>query len=157
MTAQRIRGVALIVQNPQGKILVLQEFKAKPYFGKYCGMFSIPMETSEPNEPNYFTILRLVREELPGFSFPSKNVLQSHIGIYRIASHVCNLYFVKVADDRLPDSKNSKSKEVGNYQWMDPEKALDLWLRQGAWEMINDFINNKKGVFCRHCRTPQKR
>jgi len=155
MTAQRIRGVALIVQNPQGKILVLQEYETKPHLGKYCGMFSIPAETSEPDESDHCAIIRLIKEELPGFNLPFENVLQSHIGIYRIASHVwANLYSIRITNTCLPDSKNSRNKEVGNYQWIDPKKALSLWLRQGAWEMINDFISNRKGVLCRYCRTP---
>ena len=51
MAVRRVRGVALIVENPEGKILVLQECESKPHLGKYPGMFSIPMETSKPNEP----------------------------------------------------------------------------------------------------------
>jgi len=70
MTTQRVRGVALIVQNPAGEILVLQEHESKPRFGKYCGMFSIPMETSEPNETDHCTIARLIKEELPGLDIP---------------------------------------------------------------------------------------
>ncbi len=152
MTVQRIRGVALIVQNPQGKILVLQEFKAKPHFGKYFGMFSIPMETSNHNESDYSAILRLVDEELPGLCFPIDEILKARIGNYRIVSHVwVKLYFIKAVNDRLPDFKNSNSEDVGNYQWVEPQTALNLWLRQGAREMINDFVNKKRGVLCRHC------
>jgi len=158
MKAQRIRGVALIIQNLKGEILILQEYETKPRFGKYCGMFSIPMETSESDEPDYHTIVRLAKEELPGLDFSFDGVLQAHVGAYRIVSHVwVNLYSVRTTNTHLPDSKNPKNKEVGNYRWTDPKKALNLWLRQGAWEMISDFINNKKGVLCRRCRTPQKR
>lgn len=158
MATQCIRGVALIVQNSEGKILILQEYETKPHFGKYCGMLSIPMETSKPDETDYYTIVRLIREELPEFNLLSENVLQSHIGIYRIASHIwVNLYSIRTMNTYLPGLKNPKSKEVGNYQWIDLKEALDLWLRQGAWEMINDFMSNKKGVLCKHCRTPQKR
>lgn len=153
-------AVALIVQNSEGKILILQEYETKPHFGKYCGMFSIPMETSKPDELDHCAIVRLIREELPGFNFTFdiENVAQSHIGTYQIIPHVrVNLYSIRTANAYLPDLKNLKSKEVGNYQWIYPKEALNLWLRQGAWEMINDFMNNKKGVLCRYCRTPQKR
>jgi len=156
MVIQRIRGVALIVQNLEEKILILQEYEAKPHFGKYCGMFSIPMETSEPDEPNCYTIIRLIKEELPGFNLPIENALRSHIGAYRIASHVwVDLYSVMTTNNCLPDSENVKNNEVGNHQWVHPKEALNFWLRQGAREMINDFINKKKGVLCKYCRAPQ--
>ncbi|MEK7664957.1 MAG: NUDIX domain-containing protein [Patescibacteria group bacterium] len=157
MTVQRVRGVALIVQNPEGKILVLQEHESKPHFGKYSGMFSIPMETSKPNESNYSTVVRLIGEELPGLDLPIDGVLKAYIGDYRIVSGVwVKLFLIKANNAYLPDSENSKNKEVGNYQWMNPEKALNLWLRQGAREMINDFMSNKKGVLCRYCCAPEQ-
>lgn len=156
MSFQHIRGVALIVQNPEEKILILQEYETKSHFGKYCGMFSIPMETSRSNESNYYAIVRLIKEELPGFNLPIKDILRSHIGAYRIASHIwVNLYSVMTTNNCLPDSKNVRNNEVGNHQWIYPKEALNFWLRQGAWEMINDFINNKKRVLCKFCRTPQ--
>jgi len=156
MAVQRIRGVALIVQNPEGKILVLQEYESKPHFGKYPGMFSIPMETSKPNESDYCAVARLIKEELPGLDFPVDGTLQVRIGSYRIVPRVwVKLFFVKASNARLPDSEGSTGREVGSYQWLDPQKALDLWLRQGAREMISDFIGNKKGALCRHCHTPK--
>ena len=158
MKVKHVRGVALIVQNPKGEILILQEYETKPRFGKYCGMFSIPMETLEPDEPDHHAIVRLIKEELSGFDFSFDGALRAHIGAYRIVSHVwVNLYSARTTNTHLPDSKNPKNKEVGNYRWTDPKKALDLWLRQGAREMISDFIDNKKGVLCRRCRTPQKK
>jgi len=153
MNIQRIRGVALIVQNSEGKILILQEYETKPHLGKYGGMFSIPMETSNPKESDYYAITRLIREELPGFNLLPENIIQSRLGIYRIVPHVwVTLYSIKTSASYLPNSKNN---EVGNYQWIDPKKALNLWLRQGAWEMISNFIDGKREVLCRCCRTPQ--
>ncbi|HCC59891.1 MAG: hypothetical protein A2402_00680 [Candidatus Staskawiczbacteria bacterium RIFOXYC1_FULL_37_43] len=158
METQRIRGVALIVQNPKGEILILQEYETKPRFGKYCGMFSVPMETSEPDESDYHAIVRLSEEELPGLDFLFDGVLQARIGSYQIVSHVwVNLYSVRATNARLPDSKDSKNKEVGNYRWTSPKKALNLWLRQGAREMINDFIDNKKGALCKCCCPPHEK
>ena len=158
MNTQRIRGVALIVQNPEGKILILQEYEAKPRLGKYCGMFSIPMETSEPDESDHRVVVRLVKEELPGISLPIDGALGSRIGSYRIVPHVwVNLYSVKAGSYHLPNLTDQENKEVGNYQWMFPVGALNLWLRQGVREMISDFMNNKKGVLCRCCCAPRKK
>lgn len=152
MNIQRTRGVALIVQNLEGEILILQEYDTKPHLGKYRSMFSIPMETSKQDESDYSAISRLIQEELPGFNLPPEKIIKSHIGIYRIVPHVwVTLYSIKTTTSDLP---NSKSSEVGNYQWVDPKSALNLWLRQGAWEMIKDFINGKKDVSCRYCRAP---
>ena len=105
MENQRIRGVALIVQNQKGEILILQEYQTKPHLGKYCGMFSIPAETSKPGESDDSAMCRLIEEELPGFNFLLDGALLTHIGAYRIVPRVwANLYFVKVATTCLPDN-----------------------------------------------------
>lgn len=146
--------MALIIQNPEGKILVLQEYETKPHLGKYRGMLSIPMETSRPKEPDLNTITRLLGEEVPGFDLQPEEILQSRIGIYQIVPRVwVTLYWTKTMRQHLP---NQKSSEVGNYQWVDPREVLDFWLRQGAREMISDFLEGEKEVFCRHCRAPEQ-
>jgi hypothetical protein len=153
MAKQRIRGVALIVQNLNGEILVLQEYETKLRLGKRCGMFSIPMETSKPNEPDYNAIVRLLEEELPGFDVPLKTL--SHVGIYRITSNVwVNLYSAKAESANLSHLENAKSREVGNHQWIKLKEVFDLWLRRGAQEMVSDFTRNKKNIFRKHCRIP---
>ncbi len=158
MANRRVRGVALIVQNPKGEILVLQEYESKPHFGKYCGMFSIPMETSEPNEADCCTIARLIKEELQGFDIPIDGAPEALIGSYRIVPRVwVKLFFIRGKSARLPNLGGLESKEVGNHRWLDPQKTLGLWLRQGAREMISDFISNKKGVLCRYCLAPKQK
>lgn len=155
MAIQPVRGVALIIQNSdsEGEILILQEYETKFQLGKYSGMFSIPMETSYLEETDYCALLRLIQEELPGFDLALEQALQSRIGIYHIVPHAwVTLYSAKMNNKCLP---RPESREVGNYQWVNPEKALSLWLRQGAWEMINDFMNGRKGVFCHDCRAPR--
>lgn len=158
MVSQHVRGVALIVQNPRGEILVLQEHESKPHLGKYPGMFSIPMETSKPSEPDSCAVVRLIKEELPGLRLVADGTLNAPIGSYRVVPRVwVRLFCIKADNANLPDSDDSNNKEVGNHQWVVPEKALSLWLRQGAHEMISDFIGNKKGVLCKYCRTPSRR
>lgn len=151
---QLIHGVALIVVNNKEEILILQEYETKPFLGKYSGMFSIPMETSGPGESDDSTLTRLIQQEIPGLNFSLDDALNSFIGIYRIVPNVwVTLYAIKTRDLFLPQIKSS---EVGNYQWLTPRTALSLWLRQGAWEMINDFLGGKKGVFCLNCQTPSQ-
>ena len=154
MVNDKIRGVALIVYDPDDNILILQEYESKPHIGKYSGMFSVPMETSEPDELDFHAIVRLVVEELQGFDILITDTLLLRIGSYQIVPDVwVNLYSIETVNNHLPDF-NPKNKEVGNYRWMRPEEALLLWLRQGAREMISDFLNNKKGVLCESCRAP---
>lgn len=146
--ARRIRGVALVVRNPFGEILVLQEFESKPHLGKYPGMYSIPMETCEPGERQTVALERLVREELLGMPTPLV-IVDSSIGVYRIVPHVWAwLYVCGVQGRELPAGEN---EEVGNFEWMEPERVLHLWLRQGAKEMLADYVNGRTGVVCRHC------
>src|SRR3990167_9749320 len=67
--ALRVRGVALVVRNPRGEILLVEEGETKPEFGKYAGMFSPPMETLlYRKEPLLTAVGRLIAEEIPGFS-----------------------------------------------------------------------------------------
>jgi len=158
MAVQRVWGVALIVQSPEGEILILQELESKPRFGKYSGMFSIPMETSKPNEPDNSAIARLIEEELPGLDLSVDGKFEACLGAYRIVPRVwVKLFFIKAGNASLPNPDDSENREVGNYQWVNPKEALGLWLRQGAWEMIKDFMGNKKGVLCRYCRAPKQK
>lgn len=145
---RRIRGVALICYNPRGEILILQEYRTKPRLGKYRGMFSVPMETLRHREREMNGLVRLIQEELPGFSLSPPI---TRIGIYQIPGCTCTLYSMKTIVSCLP---TRSTVEVGNYQWIDPKKALTLWLRWGVWEMINDFLEGKREVFCRCCRIP---
>ena len=145
----RIRGVALVVVSPEGKILILKELQEKPELDKKSGMFSIPMETCEIGEHNEEAIIRLVMEELPGL-FVSVDSL-AHIGSYQIVPEVwVQLFSMKVANTKLPNL-DPANKEVSDHQWCNPREALKLWLRRGAKEMISDFINKKLGITRQEC------
>lgn len=138
---KRVCGVALIVQNPHGGILILQEFKSKPRIGKCSGMFSIPMETSQDGESDTETLERLKREELLGMTIPKKH---AYVGRYEVVKDIwVTLYATSTLQGILPHLPDNKG-EVGNHRWMEPEKALSLWLRQGAKEMIEDYMKGLK-------------
>lgn len=147
-----VRGVALIVVNPSGEVLVLQEFHAKPHFGKYAGMLSIPMETSRSGEPDHAALERLVAEELPGLASRLK-IHGERFGVYRVVPRVwVSLYTARAEDAALPILTPADSREVGNHAWMLPENAMALWLRQGAREMLSDYIHGRMGTVCRRCQ-----
>lgn len=148
--SRRVRGVALIVVNPLRHILVLQELETKEHLGKLSGMYSIPMETAEPGEHISVTLQRLVRQELPGF----EERLQIHparLGWYRITRQVwVSLYGATTTSADLPLGNG----EVGNHAWMSPRETLNLWLRQGAREMLIDYLHRRSGVVCMRCQPP---
>jgi hypothetical protein len=147
---RRVRGVALILSNPRGEILLLQELQTKPHFGKYAGMRSPPMETCFEGEQNDSTLDRLVDEELPGFAGRIK-IDRERRGVYRIVPGVWVSLYVGQTEDSLLPTPNEKTEEVGGYIWVSPEEALELWLRQGAREMLAHYIEPRRGVLCRHC------
>jgi 8-oxo-dGTP pyrophosphatase MutT (NUDIX family) len=151
-----IRGVALVVVNPDDEVLILQEFESKPHLGKYPGMFSIPMETSRPGEADRSALVRLVAEEAPGLG-DKLEIREERLGVYRIVPHVwVSLYGATAIDAALPDQQGGES-EVGNHAWVSPTEAVALWLRQGAAEMLEDYIAGRTGVVRRWCRTAKPR
>lgn len=148
--ALHIRGVALIVSNPHREILIVKELQTKPHYGKYAGMFSPPMETSHDGERDSSALGRLVAEELPG--------LTGHIeidgerrGVYRIVPRVWVSLYIGQTQDFLLPIPDKKSGEIGEHLWVPPQNVLMLWLRQGAREMILDYIEDRSGVVCRYC------
>ena len=150
----RVRGVALIIRNPRDEVLILQEFEAKPHFGKYPGMFSPPMETSRKEEQDRSALTRLIYEELPGFEGHVEIEGKRH-GVYRVVPGAwVSLYVGRVPDLLLPIPDSRSGKEVGGYFWTPPRNALTLWLRQGAREMLSDYIANRRNAVCRYCRPP---
>ncbi len=151
MTSMRIRGVALFVRNSVESVLILREFENKPYIGKYAGMYSIPMETSLPGDPDSLTLRRLVQEELPGLD-DQLRINSCRIGWYRIVPKVwVSLYTASMDSSILPVKRTN---EVGDHAWIEPNCVLTLWLRQGAREMIDDALSDAKGVVRRFCTIP---
>lgn len=158
MDIKQMRGVALVIYTPERKILVLQEYQEKDYLGKFPGMFSIPMETKKSGEMDYSALVRLCAEELPSELFelivPLPQIM-TYVGSYQVVPgvFVC-LYSIRIID--TPDIRvgNPENKEVGNWQWISPEEALKLWLRQGAHEMIEDFMAGERDVCREKCCKP---
>lgn len=149
---RRIRGVALIVTNPSGRIMVLQELEDKPRFGKHAGMWSIPMETLEANETHYTGLRRLMKEELPGLLVEHMSLDCTPIGSYRIAPRVWGtLYVARSSSFDLP--KSNGDREVGQHEWVHIAESLNRWLRRGAAEMIEDFANRRSQIRRTACRT----
>lgn len=148
---RRIRGVALIVANPAGRILVLRELEDKPPLGKFAGDWSIPMETLEPGESHFDGLCRLVREELPGLSADRISLWNAPVGSYRIAPRVWATLYVALASTFDLPSPNG-DREVESHEWAHPAEVLERQLRCGAAEMIDDFVGRNTKVRRTACR-----
>ena len=152
--ALRVRGVALVVRNPRGEILLVEEGETKPEFGKYAGMFSPPMETLlYRKEPLLTAVGRLIAEEIPGFS-GHITVEEKWRGVYCLdAGPIAALFVGETARTDLP-SPSQSGGEVNGHRWVHPREALEKWLRAGAWEMIVDYLEDREGVIRRRCFPP---
>ncbi len=145
----RLRAVALVVANPAGEILVLQETVNKPHIGKYQGMWSIPMETCETGGSYLSTLRQLHEEELGGLL--SIQMPARRIGAYRVAPNIwAQLHATTSSTYHLPSVFGDES-EVRNHQWVPIQEAIGLWLRRGALEMIRDYAGGREDVLRRRC------
>lgn len=148
----RLRAVALILVEPRGDILVLQETKAKPHIGKHAGMYSIPMETIRDGETHESALHRLFREELTGMPVATAS---HRIGAYLVVPGVwATLYLARTL---RTDLTTITGDDVTSHVWMPPDQALTLWLRRGAAEMIRDFMDGTTGVIRRTTIAPSER
>jgi len=144
-----LRAVALIVANPVGEILVLQEVVTKAHIGKFAGMWSIPMETVDPGQ-NWIAALRqLHSEELAGL--PSIQMPARYIGTYQVVPRAwARLYATMSSTYHLP-AVSDNEHEVRNHQWLPIHVVLELWLRKGAEEMIRDYAGGLENVVRTNC------
>jgi len=146
----RLRAVSLVVRNPAGEILVLEELTTKPHLGKYAGMLSIPMETCDPGQDYLTTLRQLHDEELAGLS--SIRIPGQPVGVYRVAPKAwARLYTAESDTFQLPAASLDGHVDVRNHRWIRPELASTLWLRRGALEMIQDCVAGNRNVLRRHC------
>lgn len=142
-------GVALIVENPENKIMVLREGNSKPWLGKYAGMYSVPMETKKGvRERDQRALARLVAEELHGLEV---TIEPEPRGSYRVVWGARASLYLGRTLATLPPAPNG-SREVSGHVWVCPEEALKLWLRRGAKEMIVDYIAGERGVDRTFCK-----
>jgi len=149
--ATRIRGVALIIKHPETEqILTLRENEDKPWLGKLAGMWSTPMETIHDGEAHDATIRRLIHEELSDMPM---SLFGNRIGAYLIVPGIwATLYTAHSATADL--TAIADNNEVNSHAWVHPKEALELWLRRGAPEMIQDYLDHRTGVIRRYCIAP---
>ncbi len=141
-------GIGAIIRNRLFDIVLVQEAVSKPRWGKYAGMWSLPMETIEPHERIDFErgaveqiLVRLVHEEVPwleGFvRYPAE-----YFGEYPIAENVRAKIYVLWSDRVSAPREPVINEEIGNAILTCPRHAYaTLWLRQGVPEMLRDYTD----------------
>lgn len=143
-----LAGVALVVRNWKGEILLIKEKVTKPRLGKYAGTWSFPMETLYSHEMNDHQagLMRLIGEEISYLS--GRHILPPFTlqGSYLIApcarAWLYGGWTYRVDAPPLP----IESEEIAEYRWFDPAETPKLWLRQGMPEMLEDFLAGQTGV-----------
>ena len=148
--ASPLRGVALIVRNPNNEIVLVEELQTKERYGKYAGMFSPPMETCHDEESDESALIRLVDEELPGLA-EYIVINPERRGMYQVVPDVwVSLYTGQIQNLLLP-TLDATSIEIGRHVAEPPTQALTRWLRQGAREMLLDYIADRRKVIRWEC------
>lgn len=143
------RGVAFIVVAPDDRVLVIQEKETNPAHGKIAGQWSMPMETVWPGEPDKQALERLLTEELPGMAVA---IGPCCFGRYQVIPGVwVHLYIGRTESFSLP-SAGAAMDGVSNHCWVPLGQATGLWLRRGAWEMLQDFRHGQQGSIREKCR-----
>ena len=151
MKKLRLRAVALVIANPVGEILVLRELGHKPHIGKFRGSWSIPMETVDSGSDYLATLRQLVEQELGGLA--SVQMPPRYVGAYRVVPGAwARLFATTSSTYHLPSLWDH---DVDGHQWMTAQQALCLSLRQGAREMIHDYVGGLENVRRLRCEEVQ--
>jgi len=147
--APNITGVALIVVNKSGEVLMLQECETNPKHGKIAEQWSVPMETSREGESDAATLRRLLVEEIPGVAVAIEPL---SFRSYEVVSDALVKLYIGSTDSFFLPSPDDFTDGVSGHCWLMPEQATMLWLRRGAWEMLLDFKHGRRGSVRKTCR-----
>jgi ADP-ribose pyrophosphatase YjhB (NUDIX family) len=154
--SEKTIGVALILRNWHGKVLVLREKQTKLELGKMAGMYSIPMETVKilEGETPREAVERMIREEVPCFD---KHVefAPDWERAYRARRGIWVLLYTGFTWRVDTPILTKPSDEVDDHRWMFPQDILKLWTRKGVREMIMDrYFSDRERRICRRCVDP---
>ncbi len=149
--AHHEQGVALIIVNTQGQILLGKELHADPAYDRRAGQWNIITETREQGELLKSTILRALAEEL------GTNLTQFQIlpGSYRETNGAyieCMGYSYKYRSAVLritDDSIHFKSSldEIAGHKWFLLDELQDIDIEEGAMRLIQEYHAAFPGLF----------
>jgi len=131
--------VGALILNEEGKVLLVKSFK-------WEGYYTVPGGHVEVGETMEEAVKREVREEV--------GLEVEPIEFLRIQQAICPKEFYKEGHfiflDFLCKTKNSNvkldGKEIQEYIWVEPEKALKLNLETFTRNLIKKFLEKKEGI-----------
>lgn len=148
---RKIFGVAIVVVSRDGKILVVQETIDRPERDRRAGDWTVPAESVEKGERPLDTLRRLIQEEIGGLkniTFDSEN---DWLGDYQLNPGLWGRAFVLHFNGVSTQFQSfvAEKREVVNHQWIEPEEIRNMQRRGAVLEVVNDFIDGKRGVTCK--------
>ncbi|MBI4059283.1 hypothetical protein HY404_03535 [Candidatus Microgenomates bacterium] len=139
---RKLQAVAAAIILPSGLLYTIEGTTNRPEYGKMAGMRSIPMETMKVEETHFDTLFRLAEEELGNGIIQIRKI--ERVGMYGIG--VAGLTFYRMDVELLQEDNVPPDSEVTKPLWMSPAELIDLWVRQGVVEMIEDLQAGKHGI-----------
>ncbi len=153
--SRHIKGVVAVILSQDGKILVVQETEGKPQLDKKAGDWSMPAETIEEGETELEALLRLIEEEIGENGDINCGPGNDWIGDYQFGKNsdvwgrAYLLHFNGTSE--TPRTFIAEGGEVINHSWINPAEIRDMPRRRGILEIIEDFIDEKRGVVRQEC------
>ena len=131
-----ICGVGLILNDGQGRILVVRELRDKPLILKEAGMLSFPLETVKEGEDPGETVYRLLQEEIGIVNITPPTFFG---GTYRIVPHAITLACTARIKGKITGapSDGTDTEVVG---WMTPEELLKHPCRREVAPIMADYV-----------------
>lgn len=137
-----------VLVEDQGKILILQELKSDPKYGKVANAYAFPMGHIRVEENPLDAALREVKEET-GYEVELLYIL----GFYLVKGAMGVAFRGKLLPK--PQTPKTAEGETSNLQWLTPQEILALPnLRPAVAEVITDYLagNAYSLNFFRDCR-----
>ena len=145
------QGVALVIVNRNGELLLGKEAVEDPLYGRRAGQWNIITETREPGERMKATVLRALGEEL-GVDLSLFSVVS---GSYRETNHnyvqhmgylykyrcIC-LLFLGNPDLPAQNYFSSAQAEILFHQWVDVSRLPSFDIEYGARLVIDLYQNS---------------
>jgi hypothetical protein len=144
------QGVALIIINTAGKLLLVEEAFDDPPYGRFAGQKNIITETREPGERIKPNIERAIAEEL-GSNYSQFTIIEGSYretnGLYTQRMGYRYKYrcvcFMYNGNPDVPANEQFRcdSGEISDFQWISPDDIDEFDIEPGARLVIEYYKN----------------